>query len=506
MRLLIELIIFTGALLAFGCSADRMVAPDGKTADHMIKLDLLDVVQGAVPCDAGKEQRKDKAVPDAPMKGSLWAISAGGSLNNLGEGIAVDSKGNNYVSGSFQGRTTFGNTTLTSNGNSDIFVAKVDPTGKFIWAQSAGGTLSDSGAGIAVDSVGNIYMTGAFQGTVAFGSTTLTSKGSYDIFVAKVDPKGKFIWAKSAGEASDDFGAGISVDSTGNSYITGSFYHYATFDSKTVSSGCMIKASCAEIFVAKVDPKGEFLWVNSAGGPGRDVGTAISVDGTGNSYVMGEFTVTTWGPTIFGATYLTKGDSFVAKVDPKGKFIWAKSAGWLGLGFWVYDGCQISVDNTGNSYITGRFRDPMTLGANTLTSRGSIDIYVAKVGPNGKFIWATSAGGTSLDSGIGISVDSNGNSYVMGDFSGTATFGATTLTSKGESDIFVAKVNSSGKFIWAQSAGGTADVLGRDIAVDSKGNSYVSGSFSGSTTFGTTTLSSNGNSDIFVWKLGAGTP
>jgi Ca2+-binding RTX toxin-like protein len=130
-------------------------------------------------------------------------------------------------------------------------------------------------------------------------------------------------------------------------------------------------------------------------------------------------------------------------------------------------------------------------------------------------VWARQAGGTSFDRGRGIAVDNSGNSYVTGVFSGTATFGPgeaneTTLTSAG-SDVFVAKYDSTGALVWAKQAGGTSEDSGQGIAVDGSGNSYVTGQFDGTATFGPgeaneTTLTSDGSSDVFVAKLGAGSP
>ncbi len=124
---------------------------------------------------------------------------------------------------------------------------------------------------------------------------------------------------------------------------------------------------------------------------------------------------------------------------------------------------------------------------------------------NVDWLWAKQAGGTSSDVSYNIAVDANGYSYVTGCFRGSATFGTTTLTSSGEADIFVAKLNSNGNWLWAKQVGGTNKDSGSGIAVDANGNSYVTGEFSASATFGTTTLTSSGGSDIFVANAGIAT-
>nr|MDA3864149.1 SBBP repeat-containing protein [Deltaproteobacteria bacterium] len=156
--------------------------------------------------------------PNDPCPASLdWAVKAGGIDYDWGQGIAVDSNGNIYITGRFYGTAEFGSTTLTSAGGNGVFIAKVDSSGNYLWAVKAGGSSDDRGNGIAVDSNGNSYITGYFGGTAEFGSTTLTSAGGNGVFIAKVDSSGNYLWAVKAGGSSDDRGNGIAVDSNGNS-------------------------------------------------------------------------------------------------------------------------------------------------------------------------------------------------------------------------------------------------------------------------------------------------
>jgi hypothetical protein len=166
----------------------------------------------------------------------LWAKSAGGSSDDVGVGIALDSSGNAYITGYFSGTAVFGATTLTSAGDRDIYVAKLDIGGNFLWAKRAGGISWDSGNGIAVDSSGNTYITGYFNGIAVFGATTLISAGGDDTYIAKVDIGGNFLWAKRAGGTSSDRGSDIALDSSGNAYITGWFEGTAVFGATTLTS------------------------------------------------------------------------------------------------------------------------------------------------------------------------------------------------------------------------------------------------------------------------------
>jgi hypothetical protein len=312
-------------------------------------------------------------------------------------------------------------------------VAKLGPSGAFLWVVQAGGTSDDGGGGgVAVDGVGNSYVTGRFSDTAAFGSTELTSAGESDVFVAKLDSSGEFLWAVRAGGTSGEGGAGVAVDGAGNSYVTGSFRESATFGSTMLTS-----ADSSDVFVAKLNPSGTFLWAVRGGGASSDAGTDVAVDGAGNSYVAGYFYET----ATFDATTFTNagfgGDVFVAKLDASGEFLWAASAG----GERHDAGTGVAVDGAGNSYVAGDFRDSGTFGSTTITSAHRWDVFLAKLDPSGAFLWAVPAGGPWSQYCGGVAVDGDGNGYVTGLIYSTATFGSTTLTSEGESDVFVWKLS-----------------------------------------------------------------
>jgi len=378
-----------------------------------------------------------------------------------------------------------------------IFIfAQIDP---WLWVKNAGGTNYDYSNGIAVDADGNSYVTGYFEGSSTFCSTVLTSSGYYDIFVAKLDSSGNWEWAKKAGGTNYDFSYSIAVDTSGSCYITGEFFDYATFGDIILTSN-----GSYDIFIAKLDSNGNWLWAKNAGGTGDDIGYGIAVDASGNSYVMGNFFSTT---ATFGSTTLTSNgvsDIFVAKLDSSGNWLWAKNAGGTSFDY----GSGIAVDASGNSYVTGYFADSATFGSTSLTSNGYYDIFIVKLDSDGNWLWAQNAGGTDGDWGYGIAVDTSGNSYITGYFADSATFGSTTLTNYGDEDIFIAKLDSSGNWLWANKAGGTDGDWGKDIAVDANRNSYVTGYFRGTTTvgatFGNITIYGSGissNYNVFVAKV-----
>jgi len=455
-----------------------------------------------------------------------WAQQAGGTDIDEARAIKVDANGNSYVTGSFEGTATFGTTTLISNGNKDIFVAKMDVDGNWQWAIKAGGAKKDVGRGITVDASGNSYVTGSFRGTATFGAETLNGTiglmGELEtIFVTKIDTDGNWQWASKAGGGwANDWGDDIEVDAYGNSYITGCFLWYAVFGSDTLKTDdCGISPPPPpggwptggyhwDVFVAKMDADGNWLWAKNAGGSSTsaDEGFGIVLDASGNLHITGDYYET----AFFGPDSLIsngQSDIFVAEMDTAGNWLWVTSAGGTSTD-WCYG---LSVDAYGNSYVIGQFHETATFGTTTLTENFSSglsfgDIFVAKMDAYGDWQWAKSVGDTLIDYGFGISTDANGNSYVTGMFEETAIFGATTLVTSdiaGDCDVFAAKIDTDGNWLWAKQAGGedSGGDFGQGISIDANGNSYVTGSFQGAATFGSTILNSDGDKDIFVAKV-----
>jgi len=420
-----------------------------------------------------------------------FAVTFGGTNNNQGESIAVDSSGNIYITGYFYETVDFGGGNVTSAGSADIFVLKLNSSGTFQWVNTYGGTSFDFGRGIAVDSSGNIYITGYFYETVDFGAGNVTSAGGSDIFVLKLNSSATFQWVSTFGSTSIDVGEDITVDSSGNSYITGYFEGTVDFGAGNVTS-----AGSADIFVLKLNSSGTFQWVNTYGGSAFDVGMDITVDSSGNSYITGYFE----GTVDFGGGSVTSAgaaDIFILKLNSSGTFQWVNIFGGTSTDV----GQGIAVDSSDNSYITGSFLGTVDFGGGNVTSAGSDDIFVLKLNSSGTFQWVSTFGGTSIDIGEDITVDSSGNSYITGWFRETVDFGGGNVTSAGGGDILVLKLNSSGTFQWVNTYGGTSGDVGEGITVDSSGNSYITGWFRETVDFGGGNVTSAGGSDIFVLKL-----
>jgi len=290
----------------------------------------------------------------------VWAQRAGGPLDDYGTGVAV-SGASVYLTGYFMGTAAFGGTApLVSAGGTDVFVAKLadaGPAGSFVWAQRAGGPGSEQANAVAVQGA-NVYLTGYFTGTAAFGGTApLVSAGGTDVFVAKLTDAGtagSFTWAERGGGVINDAATAVAV-SGANVYIAGNFTLTVSF-----GSAFLVSAGYADAFVAKLidaGPAGSFVWAQRGGGPNFDVAHGAAVSGA-NVYVVGQFeTTASFGPTVLTGTGY---DVFVAKfidAGPAGSVAWAQRGG--GPNFDVAYGVAVSGANV---YAAGYVVPPASFG------------------------------------------------------------------------------------------------------------------------------------------------
>jgi hypothetical protein len=452
-----------------------------------------------------------------------WAKSIGGSSADIGYSTVVDSSGNVYTAGSFQGTVDFdpgaGTANLTSVGSSDVFILKLDSDGNYVWAKSMGGTSGAfvaSSSALKIDSTNNIYIVGYFADTADFdpgaGTANLTSAGGFDIFISKFDSDGNYVWAKSMGGTNTDTGTGIALDSLNNVYATGHFFSTTADFDPGAGTANLTPVGGTDVFILKLDSDGNYVWAKSIGGTSGDTGSGITLDSSNNVYSTGQFSSTADFDPGAGTANLTSvgsSDVFILKLDSDGNYVWAKSMG----GTSSDAGRSINSDSLGSIYTTGQFSitadfDPGAGTAN-LTSAGGFDIFISKLDSDGNYVWAKSIGGTSSDTGSRTTLDSSNNVYATGRFSSTADFdpgaGTANLTSAGGSDIFVSKLDSSGNYVWAKSMGGSSTDEGWSVALDTSGNVYTTGYFGNTADFDpgidTANLTSVGNSDIFISKL-----
>lgn len=449
---------------------------------------------------------------------TAWAESIGGSSNDAATALALNSTGANvFVTGSFSGANVdfdpgAGTYNISTNGNTDIFVLKLAADGSFVWADRMGGSNGETGYGIAVDSNGGVYTTGAFNGTTAVdfnpGAGTFNlSGGSNTSFVQKLNSDGTLAWANALG-GSAAFGKAIAVDGSGKVHVAGYFQNSGDFD-PGAGVNTLTSAGSADIFVETFNADGTFGWVNQTGGIyAGDYGYGIAVDAAGKIYVSGVFQGAIdlnpgAGVSTGYSTNLSNG--FVQKLNADGSFVWAyapKSGG-------TADASSVSIDPSNNIFVGGNFTglvdfDLTNPGTDIFSSYGGYSVYLEKLNSDATVAWTKLLGaGASSVALSGIITDSAGNFYAMGSFTGTGDFdpGVGTINLTGNNNAYVAKLDPNGNAIWAKTYGAYSAI---DVAVDASSNVFISGQYIGTKDLdpgaGTQNLTSTG-SGSYVLKL-----
>jgi uncharacterized protein YegL len=421
-------------------------------------------------------------------------------------GIALDLYGNIYITSQFTDRLVIDGKVLESQGETDVFIAKIDPSGKLEWITQLGSPYHVVSKGIAVDVFGNSFVAGKFDQFLNYDNRTLNSHGGRDIFIVKLLPDGNVQWAKNPGGTGDDFANDIHIDHSYNLIITGAFSRTAYFDKLSVAS-----QGGYDMFIAKYTPEGNCLWVKANGGLYHDEGTAVATTSAGTIYATGKFSkIAKFGNVTLtssgNSTEFADFEVYVAKYFANGTMEWVVQAGGEG-----YDEAfGIATDSFGDAYITGSFTHKANFGVHELTPASTgdnitSDIFISKILSNGKFYWARSAGGNSNDAAYDIAVDVDGNPVITGAFTGSANFGETSLTGQGFLEVFAAKYTTMGELVWAKRAGGQYGDVGLSLALDSWGNSFITGNYTNGGEFGgKITKSRAGMMDVFVWGAGGG--
>ncbi len=244
----------------------------------------------------------------SPGTAHIWSKRFGDSGYQSSTGIAADSAGDVIVAGVFDGSIDLGNGALVSAGDSDAFVAKFDGAGNHLWSKRFGDDKYQSAGSIAVDTVGNVVMTGLFFGTINFGGGILPSAGNSDIFIAKFDAAGKHIWSKSFGDSNAQIPGDIAVDSANNILLTGRFNGTINF-----GANALLSAGGKDLFVAKFDASGKHLWSKRYGDNLDQYSAAVNVYDLENVLLAGGLK----GTIDFGGgplTGTTMSDIFLAKL------------------------------------------------------------------------------------------------------------------------------------------------------------------------------------------------
>ncbi len=444
-----------------------------------------------------------------------WARSAGGTLSDEANTVATDDFGNTYVAGYFQSPSiTFGLFSKTNySGHKKMFLVKYDQGGDVIWLKTADETGDNIPKSIAVDNIGNIYLAGDFDGPfIVFGDNstdTLMNSDAIsftsDFFLAKYDTNGNILWARSSKPVNASWyknAMSVCADNNGNSYISGSFIGIIIWGNDTI-----INDNADHVFLAKYDANGNDLWARELVGDSMSTMNSVICDINGNVFVTGKFMSSTI--TFVGAYSISNNgdyDVFIAKYNSDGTVLWAKNAGCN----YFDEGTSLAADDNGNVYLTGYslISNSVIFNQDTLTfnNPGYYNVFLAKYDPAGNIVWVKGGSGHGYGTFKSNTVTvNNAGVYMAGWFdTDTISFGQHTLIQSGSyGNIFLAKYTSDGTIVSAKGiGGGEYSNFDYRVEIDRNGTVLV-GSFSGSTiTFGNTTLSKAGESDVFVAKFG----
>ncbi len=370
----------------------------------------------------------------------------------------------------------------------------------FNYVNHAGSTGEDVATGVCTDASGNVYVTGYYGDSITLGGFVLHAT-SRDGFIVKYNPAGAALWAKRITNASTQAGYAIDCDNAGNIYVAGDYSGSASLDTFNLTSN----GGSQDIFIAKLTSSGTVTWLKTMGSnASNDHVNGIAVDGSNNLYLTGEFSgnaafgngvsLTSINHPINGASI----DCFTAKFNVSGICQWAAGGGSIGTDR-SYD---IDVDASGNSYITGFYQNNATFSGSVLNASGPVDVFVAGYNASGSLNLLFSAASPDYEAGYGITLDGLGNFYITGLHAGYLTFDTITVTPNGSYDMFLAKYTTSGDVQWVQSTLSSQWESGEAVAVDDKGNPYVSGTVyhGGTSMFNEIYMTSLGYHDPFIVK------
>ncbi|WP_301171998.1 SBBP repeat-containing protein [Brevibacillus nitrificans] len=389
--------------------------------------------------------------------GIYYSTYFGGSDKELETRLKTDSTGNLYL---------FGTTTSADlpnmqgdlqpglEGTSDAYVMKLDPTGShLVYVTYLGGSGTDQGEGIFVDTAGNAYLTGITTSDdfpVTAGAPQMSLQGKQDAYVAKLSGSGStLIYATYLGGTGSDAGASIAVDAEGNAYVTGST-RSADFPTTEGIAQPLYGGGAGDGFVTKLNAEGTALIYSTfVGGTSGDAGIGIAVDATNHAYITGQ-TASLDFPTTADAMQPVYGggatDGFVTKLSPDGSaFLFSTFLG----GSENDVGVSIVVDSNGNPYVTGITSSadfPTTANAYQRELAGSNDAFVTRLDPLGRTrVYSTYLGGAGDDQGLSIRIDDFGEAHVAGvttSMNFPTSSDAYQTEAGGDSDSFVTMVNT----------------------------------------------------------------
>lgn len=429
-----------------------------------------------------------------------WAKRSGSFFEEIGYSLCTTSDGSILSTGSFQGLSSFGSTTiqLTSQGAEDVFVLKIRPDGSPEWAKGIGGIGKDIGRKILTLSDNSFVVIGTFQNSITFeqgnqNQQTLTSNGGFDIFVARYLADGTFVSAFNEGGMGND----IVTDATRNQLdeilLTGTFTQTINFGNFQVSS-----SGLSDVFLASITPQGLIQWATSFGGSNNDEGTGIGVSSDGSIYVAatvrGSFPIGSFPIVSTGFD----GNIALVKYNSTKSIEWVEQIG----GIFEETANALEVDANNDILLSGTFIGTFNLQNTFFISNGLEDALLLKFDRNKTLLWGTSFGGVNFDKIRSVYTDKTASVYLAGFVEKLSSIGNSELVNYGSKDVLIAKYSSAGVNEWAITAGGNVVDEGYDVFVDNNGSVFSTGFFNSNARFGIFSLNtSSGFNEIFHWKI-----
>jgi hypothetical protein len=412
----------------------------------------------------------------------------GGSGTTAITGVAVDSNANLYITG-WTAALNFpidGAVQASNQGGDDVIVAKLNPTGTgLIYATYIGGRANDQGAAIAVDSLGQAYVTGSTSSSnfPLVLSNRATLGGSTTAFALKLNATGNtLLYSGYLGGTVYDQGAAIAVDSNFNAYVSGTTQssNFPTLNPTQAAFG-----GGTDVFVTKLNSAGAITFSTFLGGSGVEEAGGIAVDSLGDIFIAGG-TASTNFPVVSASQSALSGNqnAFVTKFGFAGAIVFSTYLG--GSGGSPQQASAIAVDSAGNPYVAGVTTSanfPTTAGAFQTTLAGLENAFVTKFTSSGTLIYSTYLGGSSYDWGYGIAVSAAGNAYVTGNTSSVdfPQVSAVQASYGGAYDGFVSELNFAGNaLLFSTYYGGSGSDISSAIALDSNANMFIGGQTSSS--------------------------
>ncbi|MDC3955656.1 hypothetical protein KEG38_17450 [Polyangium jinanense] len=418
-----------------------------------------------------------------------------------------------YLVGNYDGGFSFDGANNSTNGQGwDIYLAKFNPLGAFQWVVWSGDWQAQYVNAVTVGPDQNIFIAGSYQGELQLpnGIKLTDLGGQSDVFVARLDPEGATVWAKGFGDGSSQpkIATTIAVDSKGETIIAGYFEGSLQF-----ASGQLINAiGGRDVFLAKLDKDGNPVWSKrlgngAPGDPPNHILCRVALDHQDNIVLETAFAGTmSLGDPLPDQASPGSRTMLLAKFDTNGVPLWQKVFGAANT---EQRSRALAIDSKNNILLTGELAGTINFGGDPLSSPSNSDpdLFVAKFDPDGAHLWSFRAGSVGPQEGKAIGVDADDNVIVTGSYKGVLQFtGDDALINSGldvgRYDLFALKLDPNGKYLWAKPFGDKDDdQVTEGMAIDRAGNTIFAGSFDGNINLGVTELSSTGYDDIFVMKL-----